>query len=312
MVRATLGVLLGGLALLLSGSLSGSVRSATSAAVPVVVDESLTSFEDPRNRERFEKIIASPEMQGAIQETARALVNGALEPGPSGTYVQTLTDSMADILARDIRDRILPATIAGMRDSLSKAFTDADRRAVFRLLDAAVTEATAAAIRSASSEIPRSFVPAMRASLVDSLNAPEVHAAIASLTADATRTALVSSRDVITELHERDENSGPVFKLVDHVQRMLERVIVVTFLVGALLGSVLVWASRYVRRGSGPSGPGRGGSGHAPPAPRDPDAGEPRGPARLDPSPRSCYLALRSSDGSRLPRASCCTRTCHS
>jgi hypothetical protein len=287
MVRATLGFLLGALALLLSGCLNGSVRSATSAAVPVVVDESLTSFEDPRNRERFEKIIASPEMQGAIQHTAQALVEGALEPGPTGTgaYVETLTDSMADILARDIRDRILPATVAGIRDSLNTAFTDADRRAAFRLLDAAVAEATASAIRSASSEIPRSFVPAMRTSMVDSLNAPEVHAALASITADATRTALVSSRDLITELRERDQGTGPVYQLVNHVQRMLERVIVITFLVGALLGSVLVWASRYVRRGSGPSGPDRRGPGHAPPAPGDPDAGEPRPPARLDPSP---------------------------
>jgi hypothetical protein len=285
MVRATLRFLLGALALLLGGCLNGSVRSATSAAVPVVVDESLTSFEDPRNRERFEKIIASPEMQGAIQHAARALVEGALEPGSTGTYVETLTDSMADILARDIRDRILPATVAGMRDQLSRAFTDADRRAAFRLLDAAVAEATASAIRSASSEIPRSLVPAMRTSMVDSLNAPDVHAAFASITADATRTALVSSRDLITELRERDQGTGPVYQLVNHVQRMLERVIVVTFLVGALLGSVLVWASRYVRRGSGPSGPDRRGPGHAPPAPGDPAAGEPRPPGRLDPSP---------------------------
>jgi len=287
MGRAVLVVLLG-LAVLVAGCLKGSVRSATSAAVPVVVDESLTSFEDPHNRERFEKIIASPEMQGAIQDTARALVSGALEPGPAGTQVETLTDSMADILARDIRDRILPATVAGMRDSLNKAFTDADRRAAFRLLDAAVAEATASAIRSASTEIPRSFVPAMRASMVDSLNAPEVHAALASVTADATRTALISSRDVITELREREQGSGPVYQLVDHVQRMLERVLVITFLVGAPpppLGSVIVWASRFVRRRSGPSGRGPRGPGHAPPATRDPDAGEPRGPPRLDPSP---------------------------
>ncbi len=276
---------LAGLALMTSACLSGSVRSATSAAVPVVVDETLTSFEDPHNRQRFEQIIASPEMQGAIQDTARALVSGALEPG-ADRHVASVTDSMADILARDIRDRILPATVAGLRDSLNTAFTDQDRRAVLRVVNTAVAEATTAAIRAASTELPRTLAPAMRGALVDSLNSPDLHTAMAAITADATRTALVSSRDVITQMHEQSEGSGPVVQLVDRVQRMLERVVAFAFLAGALLGAVVVWAARYVSRGRAASGPGsRGPSGGEPAPVSSEGATEPRAQSRLDPSP---------------------------
>jgi hypothetical protein len=237
----------------LTACLGGSVRSATKNAVPVVVDETLTSFEDPKNRERFEQIIASPEMQRAIQDTARALVAGALEPG-TDLNAQSVTDSMADILARDIKDRILPATVAGLRESLRTSFTSEDEQALLRAIDSAVTRATTSAIRAASAELPKSLAPAVQGVLVQSLSAPELHTALAGITADATRTALVSSRDVITQMREESEEKGPVFQLVDHVQRMLERVMVITFLLGAALGSVIVWASRYVRR-RGPSEP---------------------------------------------------------
>ena len=147
--------------------------------MPVVVDESLRSFEDPRNRERFEQILGSPEMQGAIQETARALVEGALEPGDRASTSQSVTDSMADVLARDIRDRILPAD--RRRDA---RFAERRLLAAGPAGHAALSStrpwrrATAAAIRSASAELPSTLAPAMRGALVDSLNSPELHAAV--------------------------------------------------------------------------------------------------------------------------------------
>ena len=69
------------LALTASAGCAGTVRSASRAAVPVIVDESLGAFEDPLTRQRFEQILGSPEMQGALEETARAFVHGAVEPG---------------------------------------------------------------------------------------------------------------------------------------------------------------------------------------------------------------------------------------
>jgi hypothetical protein len=252
---------------------AGTVRSAavnaSRAGVPVVVDESLGAMEDPHTRERLEQIMASPEMQGAIQETAHALVLGALQSrgensadSPLGVAAG-LTDTVAAALARDIREEIVPATVQGMRDSLHDVLSADDGRAILRTLDSAVGQATAAAIRSASTELPRSLAPAMRAALVENLNSADLRAAVASMTADATRSALMSSRDVLLDLHEHDEEAGPVAQLVDRIQRMLERIVVVTFLIGALLGALLVWVSRHFRRGGsgapppGPAGPTR-------------------------------------------------------
>lgn len=248
---------------LLTACLGGSVRSATRNAVPVAVDETLTSFEDSKNRERFEQIIASPEMQRAIQDTARALVAGALEPG-TNPNVQSVTDGMADILARDIRERILPAAVSGLRKSLSEAFTPEDQKALERAIDSAVGSATTSAMRAAAAELPKSIAPAVQGALVQSLGSPELHAALAGITADATRTALIASRDVIRETHQESEEGGPIIQLVNRVQAMLERVVAIAFLAGTLLGGIIVWASRYVRR-RGPS--------------------EPTGPARLDRPP---------------------------
>jgi hypothetical protein len=274
-----------------SAGCTSTVRSASRAAVPVVVDESLGAFEDPQNRVRLEQILASPEMQAAIRETSHALVRGALEPGTDlkvqeGTAV--LTDTVAEVLARDLRDRILPATVEGMRESLREGVTPDDRRAVLAAVNGAIAQATATALRSASAEIPRSFGPAVQAAVVESLNSPDVHAAVASILADAARASLVSSRDLLTDLHRSDGN-GPVVQLVDRVQRMLVKTVFATFGAGALLGALFVWAMRYFR-GESRGGPSRrvwpgppGGEAGGPSGP--PEGGAPRGSsARLDPS----------------------------
>jgi hypothetical protein len=292
---------LGGLATLVmlaalaatSAGCAGTVRSASRAAVPVIVDESLGAFEDAHNRERLEQILGTPEMQGAIRETARGLVQGALGPGADASaqrYTAELTDTVAEVLARDLRDRIIPATVKGMRESLRDSLTADDRRAMFALVNGAIAQATATAIRSASVEFPRSMAPAMREAIVESLNSPDLHAALGGMAADATRSALVSSRDVLVELHDRYEGTGPVVQLVDRIQRMLERTIVATFAVGTLLGAFFIFAMRYFRgdapgtrrvwRGRGPGGGASPGSG----SPADESPAE-RAGARLDPSP---------------------------
>jgi hypothetical protein len=280
---------------LAASACTGTVRSATRAAVPVVVDESLTAFEDPQNRQRLEQIMGTPEMQGAIRETAQALVQGALA---SGAHVQAqeltaaLTDAVADVLARDLRDKLLPATVQGIRASLRENLTAQDLKDTMALVDSVVTRATTAAVRSVAVELPTAFAPAVRSALVDAINAPDLHAAVAGITAETTRTALLSSRDVIIDLHERAEGQGPVVQLVDRVQRMLVRTVIATFGVGSLLGGLIIVALRTFR-GDSRSGPGRRDW-------RGPPRGDPSGPAeasrgasgsasgrgvRLDPSP---------------------------
>lgn len=279
-------------AMMASAGCTSTVRSASRAAVPVVVDETLAAFEDPQNRERVEQILASPEMQAAIRETSHALVRGALEPGTDlkvqeGTAV--LTDTVAEVLAQDLRDRILPATVQGLRESLRESLTKDDARAVQALVSGAIGQATTTALRAASAELPNSFGPAVRAAVVQGLNSPELHSAIAGVISDATRSTLLSSRDVIADLRGRNEGNGPLVQLVDHVQKMLERMILATFAAGALLGALFIWAMRYLGgdfRGRPPRRVWPGPPGGAPSGPSDIDAG--RGSSGLDPpAPRA-------------------------
>lgn len=275
-------------AMMASAGCTGTVRSASRAAVPVVVDETLGSFEDPQNRARVEQILASPEMQAAIRETSHALARGALESGTDLNVQQAtaaLTETVAEVLARDLRDRILPATVEGMRDSLTKE----DARAVQAVVSDAIGRATTTALRAASAELPNSFGPAVRAAVVEGLNSPELHVAIAGVIADATRSTLLSSRDVITDLRGGNQGSGPLLQLVDHVQAMLERTVVATFGLGALLGAMFIWAMHYFRgesRGRPSRRVGPGPPSGALSGPSNIDA--PRGASALDPpAPRA-------------------------
>ncbi len=94
----------------------------------------------------------------------------------------------------------------------------------------------------------------MRTAIVDSLNSPALRESLSGITADATRSALLSSRDLIIELREQQEGAGPLERVIDRVQRLLVIGIGATFLLGALLGSLLVFVLR--RRGGGGVGAG--------------------------------------------------------
>ena len=242
--------------------------------MPVVIDESLASLEDARNRERIEQILGTPEMQRAIQETASAVTTGALAPDAVGHLqgvTAELTHTVADVLARDLREKIIPASVEGMKESLRDALSPEAVAAATSALRHAVSQATDAAIESAARDLPRTLAPALRASIVESLDSPDLRASVAGIAADATRAALLSSRDVIIELRDQHgEEAGLVDHLVDRVQRLLIATIAGTFAIGAALGALIVGLVR-LRRGSG----------REPPSPSSP-----RAPAsRLDPAP---------------------------
>ncbi len=232
---------------------SASVEASRSV-VPIVVDKSLESFEDPATRARVQQILGTPEMQAAIRETARAVVLGMLEPESEASIQAAagrLTDTVAAVLANDLHDKIIPASVDGMRSALAQSLSAEDERALARAVNSVVAQATGAAIRSASDELPRTLGPAMRTALVDGLNSPELRQAVDGVISDATRSALLSSRDLIIELKEHPEGPGPLVQLVDRVQRLLVAAIVATFVVGTLLGSLLVMVLRYRRGGGG-------------------------------------------------------------
>jgi hypothetical protein len=271
--------------LLLGGCTGGAIRSASidasKAAVPVVVDQSLASFEDAQNREHVEQILATPEMQRAIQETAHAVVLGALAPEATDRMkgvTAEMTDTVTDVLTRDLREKLIPASVEGMRATMRAAFSRDAAQSMAAALREAVDEATRTAMQSAARELPASLAPALRASIVESLGSPDLRQAVAGVASDATRAALVSSRDVLIELHEHDAGvAGPVERLVDRLQRMIMVGIGATFVLGTLLGALLVYALRF-RRGSGRGPPASGPLGGD-----DPREGRPT--SRLDPAP---------------------------
>jgi hypothetical protein len=256
-----------------AGAFTSASVKASRAMVPVVVDESLASLEDARNRERVERILGTPEMQRAIEEAARAATTGALAPDTVDTLqgvTAQLTETVADVLARDLREKIIPASIEGMQESLHDALSPEAVAAATSALRHAVANATDAAIQAAARDLPSTLAPALRASIVESLDSPDLRASVAGIASDATRSALVSSRDVIIGLHEHGEEAGLIDHLVDRMQRLLVVTIAATFAVGAALGALVVGVLRLRR------GPGTG-----PPSPSSPLVPAPR----LDPAP---------------------------
>jgi hypothetical protein len=228
---------------------AGSVRSASvnasRAATPVIVDESLASFEDPENRERFRAIVGTPEMQAAIRETAQGLVQGALAPngetqGRAAALAAQMTDAVADELARDIPEKLEPASVEAVQKALGEALTPEAQRSLRAAVTVLLDDATRTALRSLADEMPKTIGPAIRATIVQSLNSPDLRAALTGSAADATRAALMESRDVIREL--RQEDDGPIARLVTRVQRMLYTAVLALAAVALLCTGLLGWS----------------------------------------------------------------------
>jgi hypothetical protein len=245
-----------------TGCTGSSIRSGavtvSQAAVPVAVDETLGAFEDPLNRTRLEQILGTPEMQRAIQDTAQAAVLGILQPETgerAGALGADITHAALEALTEDIQQKIIPAAVEAMRDAIREAVTPESSEAMRHMLDTAVRQATTSAIRSASAEIPSTLAPSIRAALIENLNSADLRQAVDGIAADATRSALLSSRDVILDLRGRDGPAGPfehlvtrMERLLDRIEKMLVAVMIAAFAGVAALVGLGVWAVRRLRR----------------------------------------------------------------
>jgi hypothetical protein len=225
--------------------------------VPAVVDESLRSFEDPATRARLARIVGSPEIQQAIEETSQALVVGVLgaDVGERGRAVAAaLTAGIADALAEAIREKLVPAAAAGLRTTLS-AISEEDKRTLQRALAESVREATLAALRTTAHQLPGAIGPSLRSAMTESLSAPDLRASVSGLASDATRSALLSSRDVLLQLHEDNDVFGAAIidHLLDRLRSLLVVAIVATFASGVLVGVLGIAFAR--RRRPRPAGP---------------------------------------------------------
>jgi hypothetical protein len=101
-------------------------------------------------------------------------------------------------------------------------------------------------VRAAAAEFPDTLTPVLREAFVSSLSSPDVRAALDGATAEATRTALLSSRDVLAELHQEQEWQG----LITRLQRLIVGSLVAAFLLGGFAFGLLVWGLhlRHLRR----------------------------------------------------------------
>jgi hypothetical protein len=179
-----------------------AAAEAPHAAVPVAVDETLKAGEDPRTRARLAAVLATPEMNQAIAEVAKAAVAAALDEASSAASeerVAHLTQVVAGALAESLARDIVPAMLSGTRESLRANVSAEDVDAMKATLGKLVAASTSAALHTAADEIPTTVAPAVRASLARELKDPELHEAVSGVVGDATRQVLVSTRQAVVD-----------------------------------------------------------------------------------------------------------------
>lgn len=210
-------------ALLLLSGCGAAIRSAAASAprtaVPVAIDEMFRAMEDPDTRQRMERVMATPEVQRVIRQITAAVVASALEE----------TSSEGE---REHLDELMTAVTTTVAHVLADALREP------------VADATRTAIRTASDEIPETLAPSLRRSLTTELRSPELREAVGGLTAEVTRQALVSSKEAVAKLDERQRASGLLDRV--HVLISLSWALAIGACVGAL--GLLAWTIHIRKR----------------------------------------------------------------
>ncbi|HZU85730.1 MAG TPA: hypothetical protein VE987_22540, partial [Polyangiaceae bacterium] len=194
-------------------------------------------------RERLARIMATPEMQALVRQAAQDASHGLLagasdEQGRA--LVANLVDATADALAREARERLVPAAMAALRQELARPWTPEQRAALEGALNEAMSQATRTTIRTAAAQIPTSLGPAF----ASTLDKADVRGAVDRTVSDATRSALVASADVLRQI--RSEREGPT--LIQRLTRFLVASLAAAFVLGAAAVALSVWAVNVARR----------------------------------------------------------------
>jgi hypothetical protein len=249
LARAAALAILGAMSLLIAGC-GATVRSAAyegpHIAVPIAVDETLRSLEDPVTRERVARVLATPEMQRAVREVAAAAMDEALAKSSSEEANARLDEVVGRVTAAFSRAllEVLRGELAG--EIGSPEYVAAERR-IERDLSNAVAGATRSALRTAADEIPETVGPSVRKALVTELQSPELRAALAVTVAEITRQALLTSRDVIVELHREAAEAGKP-SMFPVLGQMVTLAWSATLVLAAALLILLAWALQMRRR----------------------------------------------------------------
>jgi len=174
----------------------------------------------------------------AAKDSVQGLLAGASED-QAHDLVVGLVGAITDALARDLREKLVPA----VRAELLAPMRAEDRDAMKGAVDDAVTEATRTSVRAAAEELPTSVAPAVASSLVATLGAPALQEALDRTVSDATRSALVASADVMRGMRGAE---GPT--LVQRLTRLLTVSLIAAFLIGAGFLALTLWAVNLTRQ----------------------------------------------------------------
>jgi hypothetical protein len=226
-----------------------TVRSAAQdvprIAVPIMIDETLRSFEDPATRERVARVLATPEMRRAIQEVTAAAMDGALAKS-SSEQVDARLDEIVGRLTAAFSRALLEVLRGELGGIGSPEYVAAEHR-IEQDLSNAVAGATRSALRTAADEIPETVGPSVRKALVNELQSPELRAALAVTVAEISRQAIGSSRDVIIEMQREAAKAGRP-SVFDQLGQMVTLAWGATLVLGAALLALLAWVLQTRRR----------------------------------------------------------------
>lgn len=213
-VSIALLVVLAGVLTGCGATVRGAAADAPRIATPIVVDEALKAGEDAQTRQRFERVLDTPEMVAVIREVARVAVASALTEsttGDSKRRVDEMSDALATALADHLRRDVIPALITSVKAEMTEEQMHRMTIAVASMASAA----TRAAMKEASSEIPDTIGPAVRTSMAAELKSPELRESLRIIASDMAREAVLSSQRAMNE----ESLSGP--GIVDRMRRML-------------------------------------------------------------------------------------------
>ncbi len=192
-MRIAIGSIL--LSLVLMGC-GATVRSAADEvpriAVPVTIDATLKALEDEQTRERVARVMATPEMQRAVQDFGVAVLRGAVEGGSdpeASERLRRLAARLADDFTRTLSEQLTREVIPAVRASLAQPLS-ADEEARFQALTGGLSDQFAHAL---GLELTREVIPAARASLLRPLSPEQEKAlsdALSEVAGDATRKSL--------------------------------------------------------------------------------------------------------------------------
>jgi hypothetical protein len=135
-------------------------------------------------------------------------------------------------VVRDLSRSALQGVLEGALEDPS-----IDRESFRQAVRELAVDAMRASLRAATDEAARSLTPAMRSSVVETLSAPEVREAVSATVSGATRAAVISSFDLMKELHEHDAEP----QLFARLRRWLTGVVVGAFALGAGSSALLAW-----------------------------------------------------------------------